>query len=89
MTTTLIILGIVLCTVLYLRQRSIEHNRLDKYGIRAEMMSWLMFVLFLISAPKWFDDIAFLAFVGLICSSRIISSVSNLLGHPCSKHDHC
>ena len=82
MITSLFIVCIIHCFVLIAKLRLISHNRLDAFGIRVELVSWLMFLVLTYSKEELLKEPISILFLMVICGSRIISCSSVILGHP-------
>ena len=82
MITALFIICIIQCLVISARLRLISYNRLDSFGMRIELMSWIMFLLLAYNRKELIQEPIVILFLIALCSSRIISGSSVILGHP-------
>ncbi len=82
MIIALFIICVIQCLVLCAQIRLIAHNRLDSFGLRVELMTWIMFMILVYSKRDMLQEPIVILFLITICSSRIIAGSSVILGHP-------
>lgn len=82
MITAFFIVCILQCVILSTRLRVIAQDRLDAFGYRIELITWLMFMMLALCKKEVLQEPIIILFLILICSSRILTVSSFILGHP-------